>query len=133
MGAGGASRASPASPVPVVRARVPRIVHMHDLPPDLPRLRTLEIWLDHTLGRVRTRIAELEAEAVRTPPPPPQTPDWEISGGRAGQEAVVHVGGCGMAGKARRPIGRDQALGALADGVTLACPICQPDTELGLL
>ncbi|MBC2874041.1 MULTISPECIES: DUF6233 domain-containing protein [Streptomyces] len=106
---------------------------MYDLPPELPRLRTLETWLDHTLKRVRGRIAELEAEAVRTPPPPPPTPDWEISGGRAGQETVVHVGGCGMAGKQGRAISREQALGALAGGLTPACPICRPDTEPGLL
>ncbi|MDQ0848042.1 hypothetical protein [Streptomyces sp. V1I6] len=33
---------------------------MSDLPPDLPRLRTLEHWLTLSLDRVRERISFLE-------------------------------------------------------------------------
>ncbi|MEV4438533.1 DUF6233 domain-containing protein [Streptomyces sp. NPDC049577] len=106
---------------------------MNDLPPDLPRLRTLETWLAHTLDRVRARIADLERQTANTPPPPPHVPDWVLSGGRAGQDPALHVGGCGMAGKSPRPLTRDQALQALTDGSVPACPICRPDTELGLL
>lgn len=36
---------------------------MNDMPPDVDRLRTLETWLAHTLGRVQQRIGELEQQA----------------------------------------------------------------------
>jgi hypothetical protein len=45
---------------------------------------------------------------------------------------AVHVGGCHMAGKRVRAIGRSQALKALGEGVA-ACSHCRPDAELGLL
>jgi len=110
---------------------------MHDLPPDLPRLRTLEIWLAHTLDRVRQQIAaaeQREAERRRGIDARPPAPDWLIERGLDGHSPAVyvHVGGCHMAGKRSKGVGRDQALRALADGVP-ACTHCRPDSELGYL
>ncbi|GAA0501064.1 DUF6233 domain-containing protein [Streptomyces olivaceiscleroticus] len=104
-----------------------------DLPPDLPRLRTLETWLGMQLDRVRHRIAQLEAEAAaheqrRTPAP---RPDWLIEPGISGRPISVHTGDCGMSGKRPRPVTRDQARNALAEGVE-PCGMCRPDTALGI-
>ncbi|MFF1604213.1 DUF6233 domain-containing protein [Streptomyces mirabilis] len=109
---------------------------MHDLPPDLPRLRTLETWLAHTLDRVRQQITaaeQLEAERRHGEQARPPEPDWLIEQGLDRRAAVyVHVGGCHMAGKRSKGAQRDQALRALADGVD-ACPHCRPDTKLGYI
>lgn len=106
------------------------------LPPDLPRLRTLETWLSLALDEVRKAIAikeqqEAEAAARRTPPP---TPDWAIEMSLTGSPQTVHIGGCRMGGTQNRtkPIARDQALRALTEGVE-ACQFCRPDSELGVL
>lgn len=109
---------------------------MSDLPPDLPRLRTLETWHVTQLDRIRAAIAaaqQREAEEQRKQPPPPP-PDWVIQHGigQGGPPLAVHVGGCGLAGGRVKPISREQALRALADGVE-ACQVCRPDTELGWL
>ncbi|MEW2415267.1 DUF6233 domain-containing protein [Streptomyces sp. NPDC046866] len=109
---------------------------MSDLPPDLPRLRTLETWLALSLERVRQQITEAEAQAAadaarREPLPPPA---WLIEQGiGVGHRPVrVHVGTCWDASKRCRPASADQARQALVDGVE-ACPHCRPDTELGVL
>lgn len=109
---------------------------MHDLPPDLPRLRTLETWLAHSLQRVRAAIAAVEqreAERGRGGQARPE-PDWMIEPGinPASPAVYVHVGGCHMAGKRRRAASREQARQALLDGVA-ACAHCRPDTELGII
>jgi hypothetical protein len=107
---------------------------MQDLPPDLPRLRTLETWLAHTLDRVRqqiTAVEQQEAERRHGEQARPPQPDWLIEQGLNGRQPVyVHVGDCPMAGKRSRGVQRDQALRALADGIA-ACTQCRPDTELG--
>ncbi|GGX40927.1 DUF6233 domain-containing protein [Streptomyces noursei] len=105
------------------------------LPPDLPRLRTLETWLQLTLDQVRQAIAiaqQREAQQQRAAPPPP--PDWvvQLSIGAEGQPIAVHAGGCRSAGKRTRPVSRDQAMRALVEGLE-ACVLCRPDTELGIL
>jgi hypothetical protein len=109
---------------------------VHDLPPDLTRLRTLETWLAHTLDRVRQQITAAEqrdAERRHGEHARPPEPDWLIEEGLDGRHAVyVHVGGCHMAGKRSKGVQRDHALRALADGVD-ACPHCRPDSELGYL
>ncbi|MGV9758620.1 DUF6233 domain-containing protein [Streptomyces tricolor] len=43
----------------------------------------------------------------------------------------VHRGTCDLAGKRRRPVGRDEARRLLADG-TSACGHCRPDTAFGV-
>ncbi|MGW5633967.1 DUF6233 domain-containing protein [Streptomyces sp. NPDC003832] len=110
---------------------------MTDLPPDLPRLRTLETWLTLTLTDVRKAITaaeQREQERQRGIQARPPAPDWliEESLGRDVPPVHVHVGGCHMAGKRSRGVARDQAVRALTEGVE-ACMHCRPDTELGLL
>ncbi|MFF5445516.1 DUF6233 domain-containing protein [Streptomyces sp. NPDC012888] len=109
---------------------------MSDLPPDLPRLRTLETWLQLNLDEVRRRIVVAEQEqaaaaAVRELPSPP---DWLIEHGiGVGRRPVrVHAGGCWDAGKRSAGVPEDAARQALAEGVE-ACPHCRPDTLLGVL
>ncbi|MDP5310356.1 DUF6233 domain-containing protein [Streptomyces poriferorum] len=110
---------------------------MNDLPPDLPRLRTLETWLAMSLDRVRAQIAAAEQREkerqqgeARRPPPP----DWvlEVGIGVGSPPVDVHAGHCYIIGKRHRAISREQALAALAEGVP-ACIHCRPDTELGVL
>lgn len=110
---------------------------MYDLPPDLPRLRTLEQQLTIWIGHVRAAITAAEQEEhekrqakERRPP----TPDWivELGIGVGAPPAEVHAGHCHAAGKRRRIIDRDQALTLLNDGVR-ACAHCRPDTDLGVL
>ncbi|MEU9558004.1 DUF6233 domain-containing protein [Streptomyces fumanus] len=110
---------------------------MTDLPPDLPRLRTLETWLALALADVRRAIAAVEqreAERQRGIEARPAPPDWllEVGLNRGSPPVQVHVGGCWNAGKRSRGISRDEALRALADGVK-ACGACRPDTGLGYL
>ncbi|MFJ1653503.1 DUF6233 domain-containing protein [Streptomyces sp. NPDC088337] len=110
---------------------------MHDLPPDLPRLRTLETWLVYTLKRVRQEIADVErreAEQQRGIAARPPAPDWvlELGLNRDSLPITVHVGGCHMAGKRQRGVPREVALRALTEGVP-ACSHCRPDTGLGIL
>nr|BFD88588.1 hypothetical protein StreXyl84_79890 [Streptomyces sp. Xyl84] len=110
---------------------------LSDLPPDLPRLRTLETWLVLTLDRVRTQIAATERreqERQRGERARPPVPDWILEGSlnRDSPPLAVHVGGCHMAGKRRKPVSRDAALRALAEGVE-ACGHCRPDSALGFV
>lgn len=114
-----------------------RLEHVSDLPPDLPRLRTLETWLRLQLDLVRgaiTAAERREQERLRGEEHRPPVPDWTLETGIGNGHApvYVHVGGCHMAGKRQRPVARDQALRALVDGVE-ACGHCRPDTELGVL
>jgi hypothetical protein len=107
-----------------------------DYPPDLPRLRTLEIYLRVQLATVERLITaeeqRLAAEAARRPPLPP--PDWLVEHGIGdGRPAVrVHVGGCWDTRSRCKPAARDTIRRALADGVE-ACTHCRPDTALGVL
>ncbi|NUP23586.1 MAG: hypothetical protein HOZ81_47530 [Streptomyces sp.] len=110
---------------------------MSDLPPDLPRLRTLETWLAMSLERVREQIAvaeQREAERRQGEERRPPAPDWvlELGIGVGALPAEVHAGHCYAIGRRRRPITREQALAALAEGVR-ACVHCRPDTDLGVL
>lgn len=85
-----------------------RLEHVNDLPPDLPRLRTLETWLVVSLERVRQQIAaaeQREAErqqgAKRRPPPP----DWvlELGIGVGAPPSEVHAGDCYAIGRMTAP------------------------------
>ncbi|MEU6660014.1 DUF6233 domain-containing protein [Streptomyces sp. NPDC046821] len=109
---------------------------MSELPPDLPRLRTLETWLVLSLDRVRRRIAEAErqeSEQRRGEKERPPDPDWLIEMGLGGRAPVyVHVGGCHMAGKRSQGVTREQARRALWEQVP-GCPHCGPDAALGVL
>jgi Family of unknown function (DUF6233) len=111
---------------------------MHDLPPSsrLAQLRFLERVQLSDLERTRRWIAEeerREAERRRGEEARPPAADWVVQMSLGSQHPVaVHVGGCQMAGKRWRPVGRDQAVRAIAGGVE-ACSHCRPDTELGVL
>ncbi|MFF7966782.1 DUF6233 domain-containing protein [Streptomyces sp. NPDC007903] len=111
---------------------------MHDLPPDLPRLRTLETWLALTLERVRAAITEAErraAEQQRGQQVRPPAPEWVLQLGQNPRNVeAVHVGDCPIPRKSRRTrsITREQAIDALGEQVP-ACSLCRPDTELGVL
>jgi hypothetical protein len=110
---------------------------VHDLPADLPRLRTLQTWLTLQLSQVQAAIAaaeQREAERQHGIQARPAPPDWLLEQGlnRDAPPVYVHVGGCHMAGKRSRGIDRGAALRALAAGVD-ACSHCRPDSELGYL
>lgn len=110
---------------------------MQHLPPDLPRLRTIETWLALQLAAVREAITAAErreTERQQGIAHRPPAPDWllELGLNRGSPAVYVHAGGCWNAGKRSRGVPRDVALRALADGVA-PCPHCRPDTELGWL
>lgn len=111
---------------------------MHD--PALSRLdllRFLERVQQADLDRTRRWIADEErkaAEKQRGEQARPPTPDWLLEMGlnRDSPPNMIHVGGCHMAGKRSRGIGRADALRWLAEGIP-ACSHCRPDSELGYL
>ncbi|MEV0220924.1 DUF6233 domain-containing protein [Streptomyces sp. NPDC050704] len=108
---------------------------MNDLPPDLPRLRTLETWLTLHLDQVRAAItaAEQQEREQHGGQARPAPPEWLIEPGlNRTAPLAVHVGGCWRAGKRSRGVTRDQALRAITEGVP-ACTHCRPDTELGII
>jgi hypothetical protein len=109
---------------------------VNDLPPDLPRLRTLETWLQLSLDEVRRAIAaaeQREAERQRGITARPPEPDWLLQLSLGGRHPLaVHTGGCHMAGPQPKGVTREAALRALTEGVA-ACSHCRPDTELGYL
>jgi hypothetical protein len=128
---------SPPHPGVPVGSLQPRIEHVNDLPPDLPRLRTLETFLALLLDEVRKAITAAERreqEHQRGIAARPPAPDWLLEMGlnRDAPPVQVHVGGCWNAGKRSKGVPRDEALRALADGVK-ACGACRPDSELGFL
>ncbi|MGW8768259.1 DUF6233 domain-containing protein [Streptomyces sp. NPDC055815] len=111
---------------------------MSELPPDLPRLRTLETWLVVSLDRVRARITEAEQReaAMRNVRVGPADPGWVLAylrerGHRV--PAAVHIGDCRLAGKNTSPLTRGEARRALAEAGLPACEVCRPDSDLGLL
>lgn len=110
---------------------------MNDLPPDLPRLRTLETWLHLQLTEVRAAIATAERrelEERRRQEARPAPPDWTLEYGlnRSNPPLRVHTGDCVMAGKRIRAIDRGAAVRALTEGIN-ACSHCRPDSALGIL
>ncbi|MEU0006540.1 DUF6233 domain-containing protein [Streptomyces sp. NPDC006314] len=61
-------------------------------------------------------------------------PDWLVERGLDGRNAVyVHVGGCSSAGGRSKGVGREQAVRALTEAGVAACPLCRPDTVLGII
>ncbi|MFE2112027.1 DUF6233 domain-containing protein [Streptomyces microflavus] len=105
--------------------------------PRLDLLRFLERVQERDLARTRDwitaeeqRVAEL---AARQPPPPP--PDWVLETGiGAGRRPVaVHQGFCRPQSARVRAIPADEARRLIAEDTGLACQLCRPDTELGLL
>ncbi|MET9952401.1 DUF6233 domain-containing protein [Streptomyces sp. NPDC006339] len=111
---------------------------MSTLPPDLPRLRTLETWLTYVLADVRARIAKIEQQEAAAAPirARREPPEWVLSYLRQGGRPVpdsVHRGDCHMASGHTQPLTRKQALDALTDGRVHACAICRAGPDLGVL
>ncbi|MGW2169374.1 DUF6233 domain-containing protein [Streptomyces sp. NPDC001705] len=110
---------------------------MTDLPPDLPRLRTLETWLAYTLDEVRAAIRQAErreAERQRGIRDRPRPPDWLLETGlnQNSPPVQVHQGDCWNRGRRTRGISLDEARRAITEGVT-PCDVCRPDSALGFL
>jgi hypothetical protein len=106
-------------------------------PTYLEKLRIVRGFLVHQLDQVDRWIAAEErkkAEKQRGEEARPPQPDWLLEPGlnRDAPPNLVHVGGCHMAGKRSRGIGRSDALRWLAEGIP-ACSHCRPDSELGYL
>ncbi|GHI98164.1 hypothetical protein TPA0906_00300 [Streptomyces olivaceus] len=100
----------------------------------LAQLRFLERVQERDLARTRRWIAVEEckkAELRRAETARPPAPDWLLERGLNGQAppVYVHVGGCWNAGNRSTGISREEALRALAEGVS-ACSHCRPDAEL---
>ena len=107
---------------------------MSDLPPDLPRLRTLETWLQLQLARVQQEIRHLEDQArIHTPSPDPVPPEWlaEYDIGAQRRLLQIHTGDCRMTGTRVKPI--DEAAARRGCVEAGACQFCRPDTVLGVL
>ena len=111
---------------------------MYDLPPDLPRLRTLETYLAMLLGDVRDRIGKIEQQQATSAPRRalPDKPEYVLSYLRERGQPIadsVHLGDCKQVSHHTRPLTRDQALQAITSGGIRACEICRPDSSLGVL
>ncbi|MER5312626.1 DUF6233 domain-containing protein [Streptomyces sp. NPDC002773] len=79
-----------------------------------------------SLARVRARIAEAEQRegATRTVRVGPAEPGWVLAHLRERGRpvpAAVHLGDCNLAGRHTRPLTRDEARHALAEGGLPAC------------
>ncbi|MER7625364.1 DUF6233 domain-containing protein [Streptomyces sp. NPDC126503] len=111
---------------------------MLDLPDDLSRLRTLERLAQIILRDIQLKISEVtrrDAE-LRARRPLRERPAWLLSYRREAGRPVpdsIHAGDCPLAGHHTRPVTRDEARHALAEGHVTACEVCRADTELGLL
>ncbi|MFJ6501610.1 DUF6233 domain-containing protein (plasmid) [Streptomyces virginiae] len=107
------------------------------LPPALDQLLVIRRWLELTLARVDERIAVVRAadaeKARRRPVPEP--PQWwieyGIGVGRAPER--VHTGNCPMSSRGRPATAQSVREILLTVPDAVACPLCRPDTELGLL
>ncbi|MFJ9195450.1 DUF6233 domain-containing protein [Streptomyces globisporus] len=117
-----------------------------DLPPDLPRLRTLETWAATYLTRIRARISAVERHQQAQPqqapvptakPAPPaagpgraRTPDWGLTEAGIGAPTTeVHRGDCWARGRSLVPVSAERARAELADGAQ-PCAVCRPDRVL---
>ncbi|WP_331756610.1 DUF6233 domain-containing protein [Streptomyces sp. NBC_01568] len=109
---------------------------MSELPPDLPRLRTIVTYLRNELSRAEQALAfaEEQAKAAARRRPPPEPPAWVIEQGiGVGRPPVsVHAGDCWDRGKRWRPLSAEEARRALSGNVP-ACTHCRPDTALGMI
>ncbi|MFG3348634.1 DUF6233 domain-containing protein [Streptomyces sp. NPDC048018] len=110
---------------------------MLDLPDDLDRLRILERLAEIILRDIRLKIAEAEQrERAMRPVRARREVQWVVSylrqGGRPVEDSV-HRSDCQLASGHTSPLTRDQALKLLGSHTLPACPICRPDSDLGIL
>ncbi|MFV8127557.1 DUF6233 domain-containing protein [Streptomyces syringium] len=98
---------------------------MSDLPPDLPRLRTLETYLDLQLQAVRKALAQ------HTPSAAPSDDTWVLQHVRGAPDRPLnwlHHSTCHLAKGAR--LSRREAEIALAEPGVQPCGACKPDGRL---
>ncbi|WP_405890690.1 DUF6233 domain-containing protein [Streptomyces sp. NBC_01527] len=105
---------------------------MRDTSSDLPRLRTPRTW--YACGRTASTRRLAAAEQREKSGSMAKSGDRPC---RTGSSSWVSSQApdplrSTRAGKGHRAIGREQALGALADGIRV-CIHCRPDIELGVL
>lgn len=105
-------------------------------PPDLARLEVVEQQLHALLVEVRALIAEARRgqRLAQTEHRPVPEVEWRIQYGIGAvrRPVMVHTGDCSMGMARSRPVTREQAVEALAQGVE-ACVICRADSGLGIL
>ncbi|MGW9068569.1 DUF6233 domain-containing protein [Streptomyces yangpuensis] len=107
------------------------------LPPALEQLLVIRRWLELTLARVDERIAAVRAadaeKARRRPLPEP--PQWWIEYGIGVRRTPerVHTGDCPMSSRGRPATAQSVREILLTVPDVVACPLCRPDSELGLL
>ncbi|MFG2716206.1 DUF6233 domain-containing protein [Streptomyces goshikiensis] len=107
------------------------------LPPALDQLLVIRRWLELTLARVDDKISVVRAaeeeQARRRPLPEP--PCWwiEYGIGATRRPDRVHTGACPITSRGRAAT-RESVLDVLRTMPSvIACPLCRPDSELGLL
>ncbi|MFJ7209473.1 DUF6233 domain-containing protein [Streptomyces sp. NPDC098789] len=107
------------------------------LPPALDQLLVIRRWLELTLVRVDERISAVRAfeeeRARRRPLREP--PRWwiEYGIGVSRRPDRVHTSACRMTTRGK-PSTRESVTEVLRTVPSaIACPLCRPDTELGLL
>ncbi|GHB85974.1 hypothetical protein GCM10010347_66250 [Streptomyces cirratus] len=107
------------------------------LPSALDQLLVIRRWLELTLARVDEKISVVRAaeeeRARRRPLPEP--PAWwiEYGIGATRRPDRVHTGACGITSRGRSAT-RESVLEVLRTVPSvIACPLCRPDSELGLL
>ncbi|MEU4729578.1 DUF6233 domain-containing protein [Streptomyces sp. NPDC023588] len=107
------------------------------LPPALDQLLVIRRWLELTLARVDEKITTVRAadaeKARRRPPPEP--PQWWIEYGIGARRAPerAHTGDCALTSRGRPATAQSVRELLLTAPDVVACPLCRPDSELGLL
>ncbi|MFF2522457.1 DUF6233 domain-containing protein [Streptomyces liangshanensis] len=103
----------------------------------LAALRFLLRVQEQDVARTRLWIAEEEGRAaeVAARRPPAARPEWVLERGISQHRTplAVHAGDCGMRGMSTVPLTRAQAVEALTVRGVRPCPLCRPDTALGVL
>ncbi|GAA2497765.1 DUF6233 domain-containing protein [Streptomyces gobitricini] len=104
-------------------------------PPDDERLAAIEAYLTVQIMHVRQQRAakarQREIQQRTAPPtPPPYRVQRSLDAGRT--PVKVHIGNCELAGRRATGASEETARRALAEQVE-ACPVCRPDTELGII
>lgn len=111
------------------------------LPPELDQLLLIRRWLELLLARVDEKIAAvrtIEAEKARRGPPA-EPPQWWIEYGIGARRTPERAHGpgptgpCPMTSRGRPATSETVRQLLLTAPDVLACPLCRPDSELGLL